>query len=89
MSEENTVRTWNLRILKQEFIFEGHTDSIQSIKFTDNKNLLGSGTGNKKILIWDLNNKTQFAVLDNISKVISIQIAKDLGGRSSFISKLL
>ena len=52
-SEGNTVKTWNLRTLKQEFIFEGHTDSIQSIKFTDNKNLLASGAGNKKIIICD------------------------------------
>lgn len=64
-SLDRTVRTWNLKELKQEFKLRGHTShQSSSIKFIEKKNFLVSAYYNGEVIVWNLNDQTQYALLD-------------------------
>ena len=68
-SADKTVRTWNLREIKQEHEFD-HGSSILSIKFLDFKRMLVSGGDDRKVIIWNLIDKSQYAVLSGHNQKI-------------------
>ena len=48
---------------KQELLFEGHTDYVQSIAITRDNQFIVSGSYDKTIIIWNLKKKAKEAVL--------------------------
>ena len=69
--DDNTVRVWNLQEKHQNFLLQGHTDTVTSIVITyDNKYAISCGK-DKTVRVWNLQEKRQDAVLcKNNSKSI-------------------
>jgi WD40 repeat protein len=53
-SDDKTIKIWDLKTNSLLNTLEGHTDSINSVCFSKDGNILASGSSDKTIKIWDL-----------------------------------
>jgi WD40 repeat protein len=52
-STDKTIKLWNVKTKKVVKSFEGHTDSVSTLHYANNK--LISGSTDKSIILWDPN----------------------------------
>ena len=57
------MRIWNLQDKTQETVFQGHTDSVNSVAITSDNKYIVSGGNDNTVRIWNLQDKKQEAVL--------------------------
>ena len=75
-SGDKTVRTWNLKKIKQEDEFD-HGSFIKSIKFLDLKKMLVSVGEDINVIIWNLVDKSRYAVLSGQNQPIQKVLVTD------------
>ena len=50
----NTVLVWDISERQQVHAFEGHTDAVTDISFSDNGYYMASGSKDGSVRVWDL-----------------------------------
>lgn len=56
-SYDNTIRLWNLPDKRQETVFKGHEDLINTMIITSNDQFIISGSKDKSIIVWNITKK--------------------------------
>ncbi|ETO27039.1 G-protein beta WD-40 repeats containing protein, partial [Reticulomyxa filosa] len=87
-SHDKTVRIWDVNTTKELVSFEGHSEPVHCVKFSDyhyNNNhgvVIASASNDKTICLWNLTTKKMLATLKGHQRgVKSIQFSSFSGGR--------
>ena len=70
VSEDGTLRIWNLLSKRQECILRGHTYSIYCIAITSDDKYAISGSCDNTIRVWNLQDKIQESVLHGLTEQV-------------------
>lgn len=62
---QQTIRIWDIESQKEELNLSGHESEIYSLDYVDN--LIASGSGDRKVRLWDANNGNCLSVFGNES----------------------
>ena len=54
---------WDLINFRLEYVFEGHNNTVKSVKFARNKKYAASGGIDMRVIVWDIENKIIYAIL--------------------------
>lgn len=56
-SDDKTLKIWNTRNLDKKFVasFPGHKNWVKSGQFTPDNRIIGSGSDDKTVRLWDVN----------------------------------
>jgi WD40 repeat protein len=52
-------------------VLEGHTDTIYNITFSEDGKLLASGSKDKTVKLWDIENKCEIATLEGHKDIVT------------------
>ncbi|ETN97734.1 WD-40 repeat protein, partial [Reticulomyxa filosa] len=87
-SQDKTVRIWDVNVTKELVSFEGHSEPVHCVKFSDyhyhNNHgvVIASASNDKTICLWNLTTKKMLATLKGHQRgVKSIQFSSFSGGR--------
>lgn len=58
-----TIKLWEVNTGQEIFTFTGHSDSVWSVAFSPNGQLLASGSWDKTIKIWEVGTGTEICTL--------------------------
>jgi WD40 repeat protein len=76
-SYDQTVKLWDLEEGKQLFTFDGHTESVKKVLFSNDEKRIYSASRDKTIIIWDMMTASAQKVIQFQNPITTMIVNKD------------
>lgn len=76
---KHIIKIWDIEKKREQGVFNGHTDTITSLVFTSDGKYLASGSEDKNIIIWNIEDEKKWCCFNNshIDGVLALAFSPD------------